>query len=122
MELNDAILEKAKNAKVPEELLSLARENGVDLTEKEAESYFARLNSKEGELSDDELDSVAGGRKCGTMYYDHRPVVTIGNSCGRYRDEKTKRYDTGNGKCGTCFYSKVFDIFLTCNHHERYEN
>ena len=38
----------------------LAKENGIELTEEEAQAYFAQLN-KSGELSDDELDAVAGG-------------------------------------------------------------
>ena len=53
-------LTKAKAAKSAEELLALAKENGIELTEEEAAKYFADLH-KEGELSDDELDNVAGG-------------------------------------------------------------
>ncbi len=53
-------LAKAKQAKSEEELLTLARENGVVLAEEEAEKYFAELH-KEGEISDEELDNVAGG-------------------------------------------------------------
>ncbi len=122
MELNDKLLEKAKKAKSSEDLITLAKENGIDFTDDEARTYFSRLNAEAGELSDDELDSVAGGRKCGTSYYDHRPIVTVGNSCGLYEDEETKRADTGNGKCGTCLYSKVMEIFLICNHYKRYDN
>ena len=43
--------EKAKGAKSAEELLSLAKANGVELTEEEAAEYFAQLN-KSGEISD----------------------------------------------------------------------
>ena len=35
------------------------KENGVEMTEEQAKTYFAELN-KEGELSDDELENVAG--------------------------------------------------------------
>ena len=55
-------LAKAKAAKSAEELIALAKENGVELTEDEAKKYFAELN-KEGALADDELDNVSGG--CG---------------------------------------------------------
>ena len=55
-------LAKAKTAKSAEELLTLAKENGVGLTKEEAAKYFAELN-KEGEIADDELDNVSGG--CG---------------------------------------------------------
>lgn len=55
------LIEKAKEAKTPDELMSLAKENGVELTEESAASYFDRLNPKTGELSDSELDNVSGG-------------------------------------------------------------
>ena len=50
------LIEKAKSAKTPEELLALAKENGVELTEEEAKAYFDRLHPQTGELSD------SGGR------------------------------------------------------------
>ena len=65
------LIEKAKSAKTPEELLALAKENGVELTEESAAAYFDRLNPKTGELSDSELDNVSGG--CGGDYDAGRP-------------------------------------------------
>ncbi len=61
MEMNNELIAKAKHAKKPEELLALAKENGVELTEESAKAYFNQLNPKTGELADDELDNVAGG-------------------------------------------------------------
>ena len=52
---------KAKEAKSVEELIVLAKENGIELTEENAKMYFEQFNAKKGELSDDELDAVAGG-------------------------------------------------------------
>ena len=60
MEFNTELLEKAKEAKSTEELLLLAKENSVELTKEEADAYFAQMK-KNGELSDEELDKVAGG-------------------------------------------------------------
>lgn len=54
------LIEKARQAKSPEELTAIAKENGIDLTQNEAEGYFEQLNMS-GELSDEELDSVSGG-------------------------------------------------------------
>ena len=71
MEMNKELLEKAKEAKTPDELMSLAKENGIELTAESAASYFERLNSKTGELSDSELDNVSGG--CGGDYVAGRP-------------------------------------------------
>ena len=59
------MIEKAKTAASPEELLDLAKANGVDLSADEAAAYFTQLSPRQGELSDDELDCVAGGG-CGS--------------------------------------------------------
>ena len=68
MELNKELLAKANEAKTPEELLALAKENGIEMTAEEAQKIFAQLHSQSGELSDDELDNVSGGG-CGPTYY-----------------------------------------------------
>ena len=87
------MMEKAKNAKNAEELLALAKENGVAMSEDEAQMYYDQLNPKSGELSDDDLDAVAGG---GCQSSSGRTVVTSGCSCftGEYQpiyDEKSER-------------------------------
>lgn len=61
MEFTREMIEKAMAAKSVEELMALAKENGIELTAEQAEEYFAQLNPKLGELSDDELDDVSGG-------------------------------------------------------------
>ena len=59
--INEEILAKAKQAKSVEELLTLAKESDVEITTEQAQEIFVRLNQKSGELSDDELNNVAGG-------------------------------------------------------------
>ena len=67
--LTPETIEKAKVAKTAEEILALAKANGVEMTAGEASTYFAQLNPKSGELDDDDLDAVAGGAgKCGDPY------------------------------------------------------
>ena len=44
-----------------EELLEIAKAVGIKMTADEAAIYFAQLNPKSGELSDDDLYNVAGG-------------------------------------------------------------
>ena len=61
MNFTNEQMNKAKTAKTAEELLEMAKESGIAMTEEEAEKYFAELN-KEGELNDSELASVAGGK------------------------------------------------------------
>ncbi|MBQ4274453.1 MAG: hypothetical protein IJB94_05745 [Clostridia bacterium] len=58
--LTPELIAKAKAAKSAEELLALAKENNVELTEAEAKTYFEQLNAN-GAVSDDELGAVAGG-------------------------------------------------------------
>ena len=60
MKFTDEMLEKAKTAKSAEELLAMAKAENIELTEAQAAKAFAEL-SKNGELSDEELDNVAGG-------------------------------------------------------------
>ena len=60
MNISKELIEKAKTAKTAEELLAMAKAEKVELTEEEAAKAFAELN-KTGELSDEELDNVAGG-------------------------------------------------------------
>ncbi len=58
--MTNEMIGKAKECKSAEELLALAKENNVEMTEKQAAELFASIN-QEGELSDDELNSAAGG-------------------------------------------------------------
>ena len=60
MKFTDEMLEKAKTAKSAEELLAMAKAENIELTEAQAAKAFEELN-KNGELSDEELDNVAGG-------------------------------------------------------------
>ena len=70
MELNNGLITKAKEAKAPEELLALAKENGMELTEAEARVYLDQLHPRTGELVDDELNNVSGGGCGGDTYYE----------------------------------------------------
>ena len=115
--LTPEMIEKTKAAKSVEELLALAKENGVAMSEDEAQMYYAQLNPKSGELSDDDLDAVAGG---GCQSSSGRTVVTSGCSCftGEYqpiyddggsvvrRDNITWRHEwykfSGKETCGRC--------------------
>ena len=45
--LTTELIEKARSAKTPEELMNLAAENGFALTEEEAKAYFSKLHPSE---------------------------------------------------------------------------
>lgn len=55
--------EKAGEEATKEKLISFAKEAGYDVTTEEMQEFFKGLaEAKEGELSDAELDQVAGGK------------------------------------------------------------
>ena len=117
MEMNKELLAKAKEAKTPDELMSLAKENGIELTAESAASYFERLNSKTGELSDSELDNVSGG--CGGGYVSGRPhpqfavgetVLYIHSWIGANRITATGKVVKRNYENGAWYYTlKIHD-------------
>ena len=75
MNVSKELLEKAKAAKSAEELLAMAKAEKVELTEEEAAKAFTELN-KTGEISDEELDNVAGG--CGDPETPGEPKFNVG--------------------------------------------
>ena len=96
--MEQELITKAKKAKSVEELMALAKENNVAITEEDAKMYFEVLHPKTGELSDEELDNVAGG---GCYAPGGNLLTTIGHGC-KYYEEGRK---TGaKGTCCRCKY------------------
>ena len=58
--MNEEMFKKLKAAKSAEEMIAVAREYGKELTKEQAEEMLTLANEG-NELSDDELDEVAGG-------------------------------------------------------------
>ena len=84
MNISKELLEKAKTAKTAEELLAMAKEENIELTVEQAAKAFAELNIT-GELSDEELDNVAGGG-------GGRPRNFPGTTEYRIREATAKRF------------------------------
>ena len=101
MKLSKELLEKAKQAKTAEELLAIAKAENVELTEEEAAKAFAELN-KTGEISDEELDNVAGG---GCYSDGGRLKTTSGYKCKHYADGQSTY-----GIKGTCCRCKYWGV------------
>ena len=59
MKLTQEMIEKAREVKTAEELLLLAKENGIEMTADEAQTYFEQINANK--LDDDLLEGVSGG-------------------------------------------------------------
>lgn len=126
--MTEELIRKAKEAKSVEELIILAKDNGIELPEKEAEAYFESLK-KSGEIEDDELDSVSGGAcHITTSTYDKTTytVVTSGCKCftGMYEKDESRRGDddwygpwfrfSREGCCGKCKYLMIIDGMGVC--------
>lgn len=129
----EELILKVKGVKSAEELFALAKENGMELSAQSANAYFEQLN-KSGELSDGELDNVAGGG-CYEIGGDRLVVTTI-NSCGHWRCEdcggknQSKGYPEtpyhrckeggpithSNLTCGCCKYCSYEKGIWYCNH------
>ena len=58
-EITKEMLEKAMQCKTAEELIALAKAEGIEVTKAEAEAYLAELS--DAELDDKVLKNVAGG-------------------------------------------------------------
>ena len=99
MELSNELLAKAKAAKSPEELLTLAKENDIELAEEEAKVYFDQLHPQTGELSDDELDNVAGG---GCYARGGKMVVSSMHRCQHYFCKFCGGRGLHKGCCAKC--------------------
>ena len=73
-EITKEMLEKAMNCKSAEELMALAKSEGIELTKGEAEAYLAEL--ADVELDGREMKNVAGG----TCYMADEPCKKYSNS------------------------------------------
>jgi len=116
--MDPKLVEKAKEAKSPKELALMAHKEGIELSDGEAERYYADLHAQEGELSDQELNNVTGGAcdeaepEKASKYELHKD----GDVCGDH--EWSYMVYTGIGaavvmpygrKCGNCHYSLTPD-------------
>ncbi|MBR4026747.1 MAG: hypothetical protein IKJ01_04220 [Lachnospiraceae bacterium] len=110
---HEELVAKAREAKSAEEIMELAKAEGMELTEEAAAEYYEVLNPQSGELSDDELDNVSGGGCKTKVNGKQRTVVTSGCKCftGQYEydpspDDTMIRINwysfSDYGCCGRC--------------------
>ena len=110
--MNTELIAKAKEAKSPEELMALAKENGMELTEEAASTYFNQLNPKMGELADDELDNVAGGG----CHNGGRLVVSVMHYCDEWRCKDDGSQCDIDGVLVNCNTCKVAAYCFSCKY------
>ncbi len=111
--MNQELIEKARQAASPEEIMKIAEENDIYMVKEEAEMIYKQLHTN-SELSDEELEEAAGG---GCKGAGGKTIVTSGCKCftGQYEQIKDDDYsdlglawsvfsDGGGTKkvCGEC--------------------
>lgn len=120
MKLTAEQLMKARSAKSAEELMELAKADGIEVTEEQATEQFTMLHS-EGVLADEELDNVAGGCGGDEDQDEHwfnpgdRVRVTAGEWKGRTGTSSGMNYTTAGG--ATCAWVTFDDNgkSVSCN-------
>ncbi|MBR3879430.1 MAG: hypothetical protein IKJ24_04820 [Clostridia bacterium] len=107
---NSELIEKAKAAKTAEELMEIVQESGVEMTADEATSCFAQLNTKQGEILDDDLENVVGGG-CGDSDSKEDAPSFVCRMCGSQNPPKRVYLETlGYGRrCSDCGNYYEFD-------------
>ena len=70
--ITNDMLEKAANCKTADELVALAKSEGIELTKEEAAAYLSELENME--LDSKDLDKVAGGFN--DCYSEHCSLFT----------------------------------------------
>lgn len=134
----EELILKAKKAKSAEEIVAIAKENGLEVCIEDAQKYV-EMNSQNGELSDEALDGVTGGGAY-TVFGGYL-IVTNFHECDRWQcDEcggtdfkymqvasesgwanahKCSGHPNGCGKsCATCKYMDYRFPFQICTHPE----
>ena len=88
--------EKAGEAATAEKLAAFAKEAGSEVSLDEMKAFFKELVEKEkGELSDSELDMVAGGKSLSGIFHVFTSVASAGVSCAvNSASEETKSRST----------------------------
>jgi len=83
-----ASAEQAGAEQTMEKLTAFAKEAGFEVTAEEIATFFTAMSEKsEGELTDSELDAVAGGKEADTrtmcsFFYSGLKIIPLGDCAG----------------------------------------
>jgi len=106
--LVDGEEEKAKEMKTPEELLAFAEENGIEMTKEKADAYFKQFGTSSGNIADDELENVSGGKFDEMGGGEPTPGWRC-RKCGRFIPESMKVILCYTGRCLHCYSEMNID-------------
>jgi bacteriocin-like protein len=101
-------LKKAKEAKSAAELAKMAHEQGIMLSDSDAERYYAQFHQEEKELSNDELNNVSGGSFASAEDLAKQYVeVSPDDVCGQFQLAYEQRFQgvTKDKNCAYCHFS-----------------
>ena len=111
---SEEVVSKLKDASCAEEVLAIAKAEGIQLTQEESEQVLAEVKKNaEGEISDDDLDAVSGGSSyvsTGGGGYGEL-ITTSCNSCPAFQGESPD----SSVRCGSCVHSHYNGTYLLCN-------
>lgn len=118
MEFTAEQLAKMNAAKSEEELIALAKEEGIEATEEQIRAQFAAMH-KEGEIADNELGNVSGGCNTGadrgTTYYAVVPGDTLAGIANRYHTTVQALFNANKETCeeyGICTIQEFNEYLL----------
>lgn len=100
MDFSRETILKAKQTKTVEELAVLAKEENIELSEEELEGFFAKTHPEMGEITDDELDNVAGG--CSAKYLPCEYCGTADETVEKWTIRATKEHGKRVYLCISC--------------------
>ena len=86
MDFSKEQIEKAKSCKTLEELKEFAKNEGIEISDEKAKQYFAATHC--GELNDDELNAVAGGKN------EPKPKFKVGDYVRLIKVRKSPYFPT----------------------------
>lgn len=113
MEVNKDLINKVLSAKDESELIVIAKQEGLELSDELAKHYFEVLH--QNEIDDNELENVSGGSQCisGKTYSSDPPyrlIVSLYNCCPSFR-----RCADGAEICGNCYFRREDGITTYCD-------
>lgn len=109
-------LRKLSKCKTVEEALKVAEEEEVKLTEKEAADLLEKLNMQSKELSDEEMEAVAGGYSNDADVIDIEWGYDSKGRITRYWQTSGRVWGVNCPKCNRECYSKGDTGIWYCDH------
>lgn len=103
--IDESLLKRIREAESGEEILSAAEEAGIKMSKDEVMLLYKRLHEN-GEIEDDELESVSGG----ACYSDDGSLMTtVGHSCSHFEENPGVSFSGVKGTCYKCIYWDMAD-------------